>query len=323
MSVFISYAREDRAYAARLANLLHSEDVAYWLDIHSLKPGQDWKREIKLAIRQAKLIVLLISSNSVTKRGFVQNEIKEAIEQLRSIPAGEVFIIPVRINNCEPLDLELGDLNWFDLEPNVTANLAALVSQIRLNLESDGGVSRGQSNNYTGVSIEEAIQRKTIIPVDVQNPFSSKQEFFRMIFGQFPATHYGDSFIAWYIQFQSKAEGVVAPTSLIERFPEIITIVIQNQYRDLSVDAEGMAVTMWFHGEPHSIFVPWHAFNALWVPQFPLWIDCSASPEQRVMNELGLKRKIAELEAELEVAKSEAKGRNPSFFSKFFDRKNR
>ena len=81
-AVFISYAREDQQMAERIFNDLTSVGARPWLDIKNLKPGQRWDNEIKRAISGSNYCVVLLSSKSLEKRGFVQKEIRYVLSVL-------------------------------------------------------------------------------------------------------------------------------------------------------------------------------------------------------------------------------------------------
>jgi len=101
--IFISYARQDSEAAQRLYNDLKSgtTNLSPWLDKEDLLPGQSWDLEIRKAIRKSRYFIALFSSTSVQKRGYVQKEFKRAIEVLDEFPEGEIFAIPVRLDDCE------------------------------------------------------------------------------------------------------------------------------------------------------------------------------------------------------------------------------
>src|SRR5215210_8374580 len=98
--VFISYAREDAEAAIRLYNELKNAGLNPWLDIKSLLAGQKWKIAITNAIRNSRYFIPLLSFNSVEKRGYVQKELKEALEVLDEFPESQIFLIPARLNDC-------------------------------------------------------------------------------------------------------------------------------------------------------------------------------------------------------------------------------
>ncbi len=63
----------------------------------------------------------------------------------------------------------------------------------------------------------------------------------------------------FYITFRTQAPGVDIPRHLIERFPDEMTIVIQNRYWDLFVRAEGFEVGLSFNQMPSKLVIPFAA----------------------------------------------------------------
>lgn len=117
--VFISYAREDQDDANHLYNALYQRGHKPWMDKRDLIAGQEWESEIRKAIEKADYFVALMSSNSVTKRGFVQKEIRFALDVLGEIPPGRIYFIPARLEPCEVPDV-IKRLQWVDLQKDDT-----------------------------------------------------------------------------------------------------------------------------------------------------------------------------------------------------------
>ncbi len=113
--VFISYAHEDIAEAKRLYHELRQHLINMWMDCEDLLPGQKWKNAISKAIQESAFFLILLSNNSLSKKGFIQKELKIALELLDEFPDNEIFIIPARIEKCEPSDGLIKDLHWVDL----------------------------------------------------------------------------------------------------------------------------------------------------------------------------------------------------------------
>jgi len=113
--VFICYAREDVEMAKRLYDDLERAGVSPWLDRKKLLPGQNWKRAIKQAMKDSAYVLALLSSNSVSKTGYVQKELREALDLLEHFPPSKIFIIPARLDDCRPVDERLQDLHRVDL----------------------------------------------------------------------------------------------------------------------------------------------------------------------------------------------------------------
>jgi uncharacterized protein len=71
-----------------------------------------------------------------------------------------------------------------------------------------------------------------------------------------PGTHH------FYITFRTQAPGVMIPTRLIERFPEEMTIVLQNKFWDLKVSDTGFEVGLSFGQIPSHLSIPFDAVTA-------------------------------------------------------------
>lgn len=77
----------------------------------------------------------------------------------------------------------------------------------------------------------------------------------------FPGDHHA------FLTFRTDMELVTVPTFLRERYPEEMTIVLQNQFWDLFVDDDGISVTLAFNGSRHRIGMPWEAVTAFVDPE--------------------------------------------------------
>jgi CheY-like chemotaxis protein len=115
--VFISYAKEDYNIAKRLYNDLIDIGAYPWLAREELIPGEIWKDKITKVIKRSNYFLTLLSHKSVSKSGFFQTEQKTALEVFESMPKGQIFIIPARLDACEaPETLE--NIHYVDLFPS-------------------------------------------------------------------------------------------------------------------------------------------------------------------------------------------------------------
>lgn len=128
--LFISYAHDDYDAAQRLYRDLAAAGHRPWVDKEDLLPGENWRRRIAEEIRSCKYFLALISSQSLGKRGFVQKELRLALEVLEEIPIDHRFLIPVRLNDCWPKDHRLAALHWVDLFPDYLTGLRRLLRSI-------------------------------------------------------------------------------------------------------------------------------------------------------------------------------------------------
>lgn len=74
--------------------------------------------------------------------------------------------------------------------------------------------------------------------------------------GGLPGDHH------FYITFKTHAPGVAIPAHLTQRFPDEMTIVMQNKYWDLKVEADYFKVSLTFNQIPAQLTVPFSAITA-------------------------------------------------------------
>ncbi len=77
-------------------------------------PGQEWQIEIPRAVKNSDVVLVCLSSQSITKEGFVQKEFKFALDAADEKPEGTIFIIPVRLENCDVPE-RINKFHWVDL----------------------------------------------------------------------------------------------------------------------------------------------------------------------------------------------------------------
>ena len=98
--IFIAYVEEDLGHAIRLFDAFTRARFDPWLDKKKLLPGQNWPRSIETAIRSSDFFVPCFSHRSVFKRGSFHSELRFALESASRVPLDEIFLIPVRIDEC-------------------------------------------------------------------------------------------------------------------------------------------------------------------------------------------------------------------------------
>jgi hypothetical protein len=114
LRVFLCHSSDDKEPVRQLYNRLKMESVDPWLDEEKILPGQDWSLEIKRAVRESEIILACLSETSITKEGYVQKEIKLALDIADEKPEGSIFLIPVRLEECD-IPSRLQHLHRLDL----------------------------------------------------------------------------------------------------------------------------------------------------------------------------------------------------------------
>lgn len=125
-----------------------------WLDSECLLPGSNWKNAIDESIRKSDFFVAIISNNSVTKRGYVQKELKIALDVLNEIQSNDIFIIPLRLNECEVQESSLKSLHYVDLFPSWSDGLNKVRRSINFRQKR---LANTKNSNFIASIIEEAL----------------------------------------------------------------------------------------------------------------------------------------------------------------------
>lgn len=136
LKVFISYASQDKPLVRELSSRLVGEGwIDTWQDEKNLLPGQDWRVKIEEAVEEADVVIICLSNQSVTKEGHVQKELRYAREIALEKPEDAVFLIPLRLDDCEvPRGLRF--YQWVDYFGEQTEpSYKALVASLKLRYE--------------------------------------------------------------------------------------------------------------------------------------------------------------------------------------------
>ncbi|MHC4071069.1 MAG: toll/interleukin-1 receptor domain-containing protein, partial [Planctomycetota bacterium] len=113
--VFLCHAHEDQAVVMSVHQRLLDEGFCPWVDKVDLLPGQAWQQEIKKSLTAADVVIVFLSHMSVAKRGYVQREFKLSLETLKEIPEGQIYVIPVKVDDCTVPD-SFAELQWVHLD---------------------------------------------------------------------------------------------------------------------------------------------------------------------------------------------------------------
>ena len=99
--------------------------------------------------------------------------------------------------------------------------------------------------------------------------------------GELPGNHH------FYITFKTHAPGVTIPAHLRERFPDEMTIVLQNKFWDLAVDEAGFTVGLSFNQVPAKLDIPFSAITAFVDPavDFGLQFQATATEDEPALTD--------------------------------------
>ncbi|WP_375282424.1 SspB family protein [Sphingobium yanoikuyae] len=106
--------------------------------------------------------------------------------------------------------------------------------------------------------------------------------------GGLPGAHH------FYITFKTQAPGVDIPQHLVERFPDEMTIVLQNKFWDLKVSDQHFEVSLTFNQVAAHLVIPFSAITAFVDPavnfalQFQVQADEEPEPHDVAENDAPL-----------------------------------
>jgi anti-anti-sigma factor len=114
LNVFLCHSSADKAPVRELHKRLRLARAKPWLDEVDLLPGQIWEREIPSAVRTSDAVLVCLSSRSIGKTGYLQREIKFALDAAEEQSDDSIFLIPARLEACEVPE-RLRRWQWVDL----------------------------------------------------------------------------------------------------------------------------------------------------------------------------------------------------------------
>lgn len=97
-TIFLSYASPDYERVHEYYTALVADGLDPWLDKQKLVAGQNWDFEIKRALARADIIVVFLSENSISRRGYIQKEIRIALDQAQSKLHEDIYVVPVMLD---------------------------------------------------------------------------------------------------------------------------------------------------------------------------------------------------------------------------------
>jgi hypothetical protein len=89
--------------------------------------------------------------------------------------------------------------------------------------------------------------------------------------GVLPGSHH------FYITFKTGAPGVIVPANLRQRFPDEMTIVLQNKFWDLKAGDDSFTVGLSFNQVPTKLVIPFAAITAFVDPAVDFGLQFQAT----------------------------------------------
>lgn len=129
--VFIAYVEEDLAFAKKLYRAFEQSGFRPWLDKKRLMPGQNWPRAIETAIQTSDFFVACFSRRATSKRGSFHSELRYALFCAAKVPLDEIFLIPLRLDECVVPSRISKQTQYLDLFPDWNAGISRLLAVMK------------------------------------------------------------------------------------------------------------------------------------------------------------------------------------------------
>ena len=120
-NIFISYSRQCIGFVDDLAHKFQKQGFPIWTDYLSLVPGRPWAEQIEKGLREADLLLLVVSPESVSSRS-VEVEWRHFLEHKKRII--------LLVFQAVPLPPELAGMEWVDFRGAFAPAMKELLKRI-------------------------------------------------------------------------------------------------------------------------------------------------------------------------------------------------
>lgn len=110
MPIFISYSSKDQKSAEAICTAIENRGFSCWIASRDIGPGENFQAQVVRAIRNAKIMVLVFSSNA--------NNSEEIKKELVLAGQSRLVVIPIRVEDVTPDDAfayEFATRQWIDV----------------------------------------------------------------------------------------------------------------------------------------------------------------------------------------------------------------
>jgi hypothetical protein len=130
--VFISYSSKDNKIAASICSALETRGHQCWMSSRDVRPGENFQGAIVRAIREARVMVMVFSTNA--------NNSDEIKKEMALASQSRLMVIPVRAEDVPPSEdftYELATRQWIDMFNDWEQAIEQLGAQIDLAVARD------------------------------------------------------------------------------------------------------------------------------------------------------------------------------------------
>jgi len=115
LMVFLCHCSEDKPAVREVDRILKAAGFQPWLDEEDIRPARQWNNEIRESLRRSHAVVVCLSKTFTRKEGYVQKELRFAIDLADEKLDQSLFLIPIRLEDCEllPSLAKWQMIDWF------------------------------------------------------------------------------------------------------------------------------------------------------------------------------------------------------------------
>jgi TolB-like protein len=157
VSVFLSYASDDREAARSIGDALTGFGLDVWLDQSELGGGDAWDQKIRKQIRECDYFMPIISARTEARlEGYFRREWRLAVERTLDMADDHLFLLPVVIDDTNEAKARVPEkfltVQWLRLpEGRPTPALEALCRRI-----ASGGIIESQPPKSSRVRLQKS-----------------------------------------------------------------------------------------------------------------------------------------------------------------------
>ena len=125
MPIFISYSSKDQKSAEAICTAIENRGFPCWIASRDIGPGENFQAQVVRAIRTAKIMVLVFSSNA--------NNSEEIKKELVLAGQSRLVVIPIRVEDVTPDDAfayEFATRQWIDVFGDWEHAIGRVIQQI-------------------------------------------------------------------------------------------------------------------------------------------------------------------------------------------------
>lgn len=155
LNLFISYSHKDERIKQKiqehLASLRRSDLIADWCD-RKIAPGSEWAGEIDARLREADVVLLLVSSAFIDSEYCYGIEMEQALRQHNS---GDSVVVPISVRQCRWEGLPFAKLQALPKDKNPICNARPMDSALTEVAEGIARIANSLSPRQRDIFREE------------------------------------------------------------------------------------------------------------------------------------------------------------------------